>query len=698
VEAEKAQRQIEIEEMHKVKREFKPAKPERLKELEEEIKEEDIILDKAMLLIENAEKLVKKYEVGIKTEVLLYESPYDKAIENYKEAKKLFQDIGWNEEASRLINTINFYEDKKEKDEKLRAIEKRKLQQPETELMAAKIDAEKDLLVREKRVLEFERKRKEKDNIAEEIFDKIHKAEKMAKDYELNIKDNILEYDAPYEEILRIYRDSRNSFEEIGWIEESMKLISTIQFYKEKFEKDKKLRALENLKEQKREEEILQQQELLKQAKVDQERLLKRREESLLLKQEKVRTFESAKDKAFRLMDLAKTELKQNRFEEAINFYKESEEIFSKIDWQEGINMVSDSITMIKRRQKSIELEQKMIEEKAAEKLRIEEKLEEKFLEASELRKLQQEEKRKEFLRIQSGKQQEREISEKAYKLLEQGTSLLDNKKFEEANEKYVEARKLFDQISWKREVSRINNDLLYKLKREKKTFEVLEDIKKKKVEEEKEREILKKEAEKQRLEFEKQKKEEKRKQAREDFDKKILKKIDEGVKSIESFKYNEGILLLTGEREKLIKLENAEEVKRIDEIIINVKNQTQVPLITLETLSDVENPNKFESAYRALDKAQISLSNKHFMKAVSEFNEAKFNLDTLKIGHKYIKEIDDKIRNIQEKLGRIPDKEDFEAREKEHQSETERIKARITARREERRKKVLDLLKKSRE
>ena len=82
-------------------------------------------------------------------------------------------------------------------------------------------------------------------------------------------------------------------------------------------------------------------------------------------------------------------------------------------------------------------------------------------------------------------------------------------------------------------------------------------------------------------------------------------------------------------------------------------------------------------------------------MKAVSELNEAKANLKALKIGKKYIKDIDAKTRELQERLGKKPAKEDFEAKEKEHDAEMERLKARIAARREERRKKVLDLLKK---
>jgi len=688
VEAKKAERQRAVEEMHKVKVEFKPAKPDKIKEIDAGVKEEDILLDKAMGLIDEAERLVKNYEVSIKTDVLLYESPYEKAIANYNEAKKLFQEIGWNDEAGRLINTIKFYKEKKEKDEKLRDIEKKKLEEPEAELMAAKTGTEKELFAKEKKILEFEKKKKDKEKQAEKIFIEIHKAEKMAKEYELKIKEGIFEQEPPYQEILKIYREARKSFEEIGWMEESMNLLNTIKFYKEKLEKDLRLRSLEIEKVKEREEELLIQQKLLEKAKVEQERLLKKRKERLHLKEEKVSEFETAKDRAFKLIDHAKNELRQNNSKHAIDLYKEGEEIFSQINWQEGIKMVKDSVAMIKRRQKSFELEQAAIEDKKSEQLKIEEKLEERLARSEELRKLQQEEKRREVLKIQREKEWERDISEDAYKLLEQGTTLLDKKNFDEAYEKYIEARKLFDKISWKREVSRINNDLLFKLKRERKTFEIREDIKKKRVEEEMEMELFKKEIEKEQYEHKKRKKEEKRKLVREEFDRKILREIERAEKLIEDFKYNEGILILKREARKLDKSEQGNEIERIDEIINDVKDQAEIPLITLEPLDLINNLRKFKAAYLALDKAQISLMNNHFMKAISELKESIFHLKDLKISKKYLKEIDDKIAKLQEKLGKKP-----KAKEKEYKDEKEMLKARIEARRKERRKKVLDLL-----
>ncbi|MFX1571728.1 MAG: hypothetical protein ACFFB0_03190 [Promethearchaeota archaeon] len=688
VEAQKAEKEKQLEEMHKIgKKEVKPYKPEKIKEIEEGNKEEDIVLNQAMNLIDEAEKLVKNYELSIKSDVLLYESPYNKAIENYEEAQKLLKQIDWNEEAIRLIKTIKFYKEKKDKDEKLREFEKKKLEEPEPTLLTAKVDTEKELLAREEKILEFEKKKKEEAKVAEEIFNKIHKAERMAQEYEVKIKDGVFEQEAPYEDILKIYRDARKDFEEIGWMEESMKLINTIQFYKEKLEKDKKLRLMEIQKEKKREKEILMQQKLLQEAKEEQERFLKQKEEALILQKEKASEFESAKNSAFNLMDLAKNKLQENNFDEAIELYKASGEIFSDIGWQEGIKMVNDSIIMIKKKKESLEFEKKSLEERRIEKVKIEEKLEEKLAKAEELRILQQEEKRKELLRIQREKEWESEISEDAYELLEQGTILLEANKFDEAYEKYIEARKLFNKISWKREVSRINNDLLFKLKRERKKFEILEDIKVKKAEEEIEMEKLKQEADRKRRELEKKKKEDKRKFVKEEIGKEIKSRLRKAEKLLQSSKYNEVILLFKQELTRLKKLGNKDEIEKISDQINDIIAQAQIPLITLEVFSENE---KYKSAYKALDNAQFSISNNRLMKAISELNEAKFNLKKVKIDKKFIKEIDNKISEFREKLGKKP-----EVKGEAKKDEMERLKARIATRREERKKRVLDLLRK---
>jgi len=85
-------------------------------------------------------------------------------------------------------------------------------------------------------------------------------------------------------------------------------------------------------------------------------------------------------------------------------------------------------------------------------------------------------------------------------------------------------------------------------------------------------------------------------------------------------------------------------------------------------------------------------------MKTISELNEALHNLKETKIGVKYINDIQNKVKEYEEKLGKKP----IEAKpEKEAvilENETEELKARIATRREERKKKVLELLKKGKE
>jgi len=59
--------------------------------------------------------------------ILHLDCPYEKIIEIYKEVVKRFESIGWKEESSKLIDSIEYYNDKLEKDKRLREIEERKL-------------------------------------------------------------------------------------------------------------------------------------------------------------------------------------------------------------------------------------------------------------------------------------------------------------------------------------------------------------------------------------------------------------------------------------------------------------------------------------------------------------------------------------------------------------------------------------------
>ena len=695
IEAQKAEKALEVIQPQASRQKTDDIKRQKMQELEEKKKEEENMLNVAMTLIDDAEKFVKKYEMALKTDILNQISPYESAISAYKEARKIFQQIGWVDEANRLIETIKFYKDKKAKDDKLRALERKKMEEVEIKpVIVEEVKPREEDLERKRQAIELKKERLEQDKIRDIALKMIDDAENLAKDYEQNIMHGILNFKCPYEEIIEIYREARKKFEEIGWNEEANKLLNSIKFYKEKSENDKKLRALEIKKVEEQEQELKKQKAFEKEMKEQEAELLKQKKEALELEREQKKSFETLRDKAFLLMDRAKRELIQENFDEAIQLYGESEKIFKDIDWQEGINMVKDSIVVISKKRETILEKRKKEEEERAKQLEIESQLEEKLAKIQETSAQEKEQKRKELIERQERKKQEKKLSEKAYNLLEQGTRLLDSKNFEEAQDKYITARDLFEKIEWNREVSRINNELLLKVKREESIHMKLISLRKQKAEERKEFEGLLKEAET-------RPKEEKKKEKFEEIDKNIIINLDKASLLIDALKYNEAILVLRELIKVLEQVGRSEEIKKINAQISSLISDSKVPIITLEDLGEDEKLEQFTLAYRALDKAIMSLSSNRFMKAVSELNEASFNLKSFTEGKKFTRELESKIEKYRNKLGgRVRAAAPVETiikKETLSDDEEERLKARIAARRAERAKRVAELLKSKR-
>jgi len=683
IEARKIEKQVEFKEALKTTKEVKTLRLQELDELSKQDRETEELTKKAMDLIGEAEKVVRSYELSLKKDILIYKSPYDQAILNYENARKLFQKIRWKEEAHKLGGTINFYKDKKINDDKLRALEQQKL---EASKQKVPIAAKKEVFAHEQRIIDFEKLKEAKSKESEEVLSSINHAERLAKEYELKKKEEILTIDSPFEEIINIYKKAKLDFNRIGWIEEAIQLDNSLNYYKEKSIADKRLRALEKQKTTKQEAEIKKQKIEKKLAKEAEEELLKLKVQALEVKKRSAMEYESKKDQAFNFMDLAKKELKQNNFEKAVSYYKESEKIFAEINWPEGIRMIKESINVIKIKKDRIEREAKLSEAKKKEKLKLEAQIQDKITKAKDLQNMQQEQRRKELLTIQEEKEREREISEKAYRFLGEGTKLKDKKRFEEAYEKYILGRDMFKKIGWEHEVSRINNDLLIILKKEMKQTEKLKAYQQKKVEEKKELEELLKDADEKQKELDQQKKVEKRKQR----EKLIQKERDIASDIIKTLKYNEGVYAL---RRIIKKIENTDQDKMIKELnkqIEVLENASQVPIITKVDLDKDENLDKFKLAFQALDKAQISLSTNSFLRAITELNEALYNLRETQIGIRFISAIEDRVNTYKKELDI---KKAPEQKKEAPKIETDDIRIKIAARRAERRRRIKDLM-----
>ncbi|MHA1459235.1 MAG: hypothetical protein ACTSQR_06200, partial [Promethearchaeota archaeon] len=682
LESQKDKKQQEFEESLKAPTEIKTLKLEELEALDSKNRETDEIETQALNLIDKAEKAVRNYEVNLKRDILSYKSPYEEVIDMYVTAKKMLQKIGWLEESQKLSNTISFYESKKLKDENLRAFELQKGEESKVRPVLAPKD---DHLIQEKRIDELKKSREAKSKESEEIFNKLSQAEKMAKDYENMKKEGILKVETPFKEIIHIYKAAKLDFEKIGWVEQADQLVNSINYYQKKLDEFKRLKVLELERTAKQEEEIKRFEKEVQKAQQAEVELSELRIKELEEKRKRAMLYESKKERAFNFMDLAKRELKLNNFDKAIKFYKEAQQIFDEINWSEGSKMTKESINAINLKRQRLERDKEKRAQKKLEKIRNEAQLEEKITKAKDLHDSQQKQRRRELSAIQEEKKREKDISDKALLLLKTGTKLKDDKKFEEAYEKYIMGRDLFKKIGWEHEVSRINNDLMITLKKEMKQTEKLKAYREKKEEEKEELEELLKEAEKKEKELEHIRKNEKKKQ-REKLNEKERGKAHEMIKDL---KYNEGILAL---RIVIKKIENTDQDKMIKEMkkqIEVVENASQVPIITNVDLDLDENFDKFRLGYQALDKAQISLSNNLFMKAITELNEAIFNLTKTKIGKKFLLEIEDKI-NIYKK--ELDIKKEPEVKKASPKLDGEDLRAKIAKRREERRKRIKDL------
>ena len=218
------------------------------------------------------------------------------------------------------------------------------------------------------------------------------------------------------------------------------------------------------------------------------------------------------------------------------------------------------------------------------------------------------------------------------------------------------------------------------------KETEKLKKIQQKKVEEKKELEDLLKEADEKQKELEKIRKAEKRKQR----EKIIRKERDAANEIIKTLRYNEGILAL---RDIIKKIENTDLDKLSKEIYKQIEvleSASQVSIITNVDLEGDENIDKFKLAYQSLDNAQISLSSNAFMKAITELNEALYNLNETKIGKRFISAVEEKIETYKKEMDI---KETPERAKGTLPSKTDDLRAKIAERRAERRRKIQDIL-----
>ncbi|MCK4779686.1 MAG: hypothetical protein KAT57_05845, partial [Candidatus Lokiarchaeota archaeon] len=361
IEAEKAKKQEEVEEMHRVKKEELGVglDAEKLKLLEEQrrLEKEKEDFDEILnTMINRAEKMAREYDAAMKKAIrkgeLAENPPFLKIISIYERVRRMLLDKRRNEEAAAYGNQITFYNQKLEKDNKLREVEARKAQREKALEDMHKIDRKVGLDEERLKVIES---KKDEEDFEKYISDNVNNAEKMVRDYEMAMrkayrKGEILEK-TPYSNAIEIYTQIREKVYARGWRDQAEVFANQIKIYQSKLEKHEKLLEVEAQKVQ-REKELEDMHKVGKKVEIDQKKLStveKKREEkefqkyiiNMANKAEKLeREFDSSMKKAVKKGGV----IEQTPYSEIIEIYKQIKDNLDERGWIEQSQIYSNQI------------------------------------------------------------------------------------------------------------------------------------------------------------------------------------------------------------------------------------------------------------------------------------------------------------------------------------------------------------------
>ncbi|KKN41832.1 hypothetical protein LCGC14_0719440 [marine sediment metagenome] len=232
----------------------KKAKLERLKEIEFQKLEEDFFKVQINNMANEASNLAHDYDIAMKKAIkegkLVENCVYPQIIEIYKKIRDILIEKGWNNEAAIYDDTVNVYIQKLDQDKRIRQIEVEKVK---------KQKATEELLKFQKEDLEIsgdvgpistldetERKREiEIQNLRNNLDAMTNRAERLAREYDVALRQGRFELKCPYPEIIKIYEQARKMVLEKNLETEVAIFSSQIIAYNKKMEKDIKLRQIE---------------------------------------------------------------------------------------------------------------------------------------------------------------------------------------------------------------------------------------------------------------------------------------------------------------------------------------------------------------------------------------------------------------------------------------------------------------------
>ncbi len=408
----------------------------------ERLKAKEIELQKREDLAKSMEiRKLEAFKIMDEAVLLLNNGEYDKSTERYHQAELILNEINFPTIAIReMIQKIQ--EKKREEDlNKFKDLENKSRREQEELLFQQQVLEKINLEEHKMREKQGQLLKKEQLKIIheqkkQEAFNKLEEAQRQIEKGKFN-------------EAIGLYREAREIFVEIQW-EGEIELIQNSIVEIENKKRQAELKKQTELKAalEKEKEENLFQQKITDEMKTQREELQKT--EITLRELEKELAYrEKRKEDAFKSLEKAQNYLTEGKFDDAIEIYHDVANIFAQIQWIDEIPIINQAIQDIedKKREKDF-LKQKTIQEAIEVEKQNNAFMEQINLlrESEEVKSLEQREliQKKELVT-----EQNLSIQQDAFKLINEGYTLLSQKSYDKAMQNYQNAIKLLTEIGW---------------------------------------------------------------------------------------------------------------------------------------------------------------------------------------------------------------------------------------------------------
>lgn len=461
-----------IKELEKKKEEIRKLKKEQMERSIQKLKEDRKFQEQISRQLELERKKIEEKEISIsikerekifqeqrkkdafkileQAQSLVIQGKFDDAINKYNEVVSIMAEMHWHDEIALIQNSILDIERKKRETQLQKEKELRdKLQQEQEEQdfqnqLINQMRVQQENLKRQQIVIrEREKELVHREKLKEKAFDLLNRAQEYITITKFN-------------DAIELYREVTKIFAQIQWKDEIPLIQQSIQEIKrKKAEKEewKQKTIQDTVKRENAYKQFIDQ--IKRQREIEQ---IKIQKELQLMEEKKLLSEQNLKKQntALKLIEEADLLIQQEKYDLAIDNYEKSIKILEDIGWTGGyVNLLRETLNTIhlRKREKVIESEkqQKVLRQKQISEETFQNKLKARMEEEQERLKA----KKIEIQKIEKIKEHVENQKSRAFKMLDNAESLLNQRKYEDSLKLYLEAELILSEIEFPTDIIR---------------------------------------------------------------------------------------------------------------------------------------------------------------------------------------------------------------------------------------------------